>query len=107
MKNLKKLREKIGISQKILAQRLNIGYTTYNHYETGKREPDNETICKLANFFDVSVDYLFGNTDDPRTLDQQLEGIEFALWGEVKEMTDAQKQDVLDYIKFKKAQRGE
>ena len=35
----------------------------------------------------------------------QLEGIDFALFGEVKEMTDEQKQDVLDYIKFKKSQQ--
>lgn len=38
-------------------------------------------------------------------LDLQLEGIDFALFGEVKEMTDEQKQDVLDYIKFKKSQQ--
>ena len=37
-------------------------------------------------------------------LDQQLEGIDFALFGEVKDLTDEQKQDILDYIRFKKAQ---
>ncbi len=38
-------------------------------------------------------------------LNAQLQGIDFALWGEVKELSDAQKQDILDYIKFKKQQK--
>ncbi len=40
------------------------------------------------------------------SLDDQLEGVDFALWGEVKEMTDAEKQDILDYIRFKKLKKG-
>ena len=65
----------------------------------------------ISNYFGVSTDYLLGNEQkkEPTTksdeLDLQLEGIDFALFGEVKEMTDEQKQDVLDYIKFKKSQQ--
>ena len=39
------------------------------------------------------------------TLDEQLEGVEFALWGEVQDLSDEEKQDILDFIKFKKSQR--
>lgn len=66
---------------------------------------------KIASYFGVSVGYLLGTEQkkEPTTksdeLDLQLEGIDFALFGEVKEMTDEQKQDVLDYIKFKKSQQ--
>ena len=66
---------------------------------------------KIASYFGVSVGYLLGTEQkkEPTTksdeLDLQLEGIDFALFGEVKEMTDDQKQDVLDYIKFKKSQQ--
>lgn len=70
-----------------------------------------KNLGKISNYFQVSMDYLLGNEQkkEPTTksdeLDLQLEGIDFALFGEVKEMTDEQKQDVLDYIKFKKSQQ--
>lgn len=40
------------------------------------------------------------------TLDEQLEGIEFALWGEIKELDDDAKQDILDFVRFKKEQKN-
>lgn len=70
-----------------------------------------KNLGKISNYFQVSMDYLLGNEQkkEPTTksdeFDLQLEGIDFALFGEVKEMTDEQKQDVLDYIKFKKSQQ--
>jgi len=70
-----------------------------------------KNLGKISNYFQVSMDYLLGNeqkkepTPKSDELDLQLEGIDFALFGEVKEMTDEQKQDVLDYIKFKKSQQ--
>ena len=80
--------------------------------KTGRKKGlSSETLSKIAEYFNVSVDYLLGNEQkkEPTTksdeLDLQLEGIDFALFGEVKEMTDEQKQDVLDYIKFKKSQQ--
>lgn len=47
------------------------GHSTYSNYEYDRREPDNETLVKLANLFEVSVDYLLGKTDDssPSTFD--------------------------------------
>lgn len=62
---LKKLREKYNLSQYELARRLGMSRATYSGYELGIREPDHETLKKLARFFDVSVDFLVGNTDDP------------------------------------------
>lgn len=40
------------------------GHSTYSNYEYDKREPDNETLVKLANLFDVSLDYLLGKKED-------------------------------------------
>ncbi|QVK17762.1 helix-turn-helix transcriptional regulator [Mycoplasmatota bacterium] len=59
--NLKKLRGTKGITQKQLAEFLNISSSTIAMYESGKRDPDTGTLKKLANFFDVSTDYLLGN----------------------------------------------
>lgn len=47
------------------------GHSTYSNYEYDKREPDNDMLVRLANLFDVSIDYLLGKTDDstPTTFD--------------------------------------
>lgn len=68
------------------------------------------TAQKIADYFGVSVGYLLGTEEKENPvvksseLDQQLQGIDFALFGEVKDLTAEQKQDILDYIRFKKAQ---
>ena len=104
---LKEVREKANMSQKELADKLSVSQSTVGNWESGMREPNFDTIKKIAEFFDVTVDYLLGRTDDPKysnPLDKELEGVDFALWGEIKDLNDAQKQDILDYIRFKKSQ---
>lgn len=61
---LRELRHNKNLSQADVAEFLRISRQAYNFYETGKREPDNETLQKLASFFDVSTDYLLGRTDE-------------------------------------------
>jgi transcriptional regulator with XRE-family HTH domain len=56
---LRELRMKQGLSQEELAKILNIARTTYSGYEKGDREPDFELLIKIANYYDVSLDYLF------------------------------------------------
>ena len=101
MNILKDLRTKKGVYQKDVAKYLGVDRTTYVKYERGYSEPNLDTIKKLANYFDVTVDFLLG---EENTLDSQFNEIEFALYGEVKELTDEQKQDILDYARFKKEQ---
>ncbi|WP_274964150.1 helix-turn-helix domain-containing protein [Tepidanaerobacter syntrophicus] len=60
---VKKLRAEKQVSQKAVADAIGVDRTTYNKYETGKSQPDFETIKKLADYFGVSVDYLLGRTD--------------------------------------------
>ena len=72
--------------------------------------PDGDTLYKIAEYFDVSTDYLLGKSDikkpsDSGELDERLSEEEFALYGEVKDLTDEEKQRVLDFIKFTKSQR--
>ncbi len=62
---LKKARMDKGITQTELANLLEITQQGYANYENGRREPDIKTLIRLANFFDVSLDYLIGATDDP------------------------------------------
>ena len=67
-----------------------------------------KNLKAIADYFSVSTDYLLGNVSDPffRLDNQQLSGIDFALSGEIHDLTDNEKQDILDYIRFKKSQRG-
>jgi transcriptional regulator with XRE-family HTH domain len=57
------LREKHALTQEELARKLGISRSALSHYETNRREPDYETLSKLADMFLVSVDYLLGRTD--------------------------------------------
>lgn len=52
------LRKSKNLLQKEVADKIGVARTTYASYEQGKREPDIETINKIADFFDVSTDYL-------------------------------------------------
>lgn len=56
--NIRKLRELKGITQKECAKQLGFEIVTYNGYENEKREPDIKTLCRIADYFNVSLDYL-------------------------------------------------
>ena len=57
---LKELRKSQNLNMREVAQQLNIPYTTYVNYEKGAREPNSEMLILMANFYDVSLDYLIG-----------------------------------------------
>ena len=58
-KRLKELRKSENLTQKQLAERLGISRVNYTRYETNTVRPDYETLILIADFFDVSLDYLF------------------------------------------------
>ncbi len=64
MLNLKKIRELRKISQQRLSDDLNISRSTVAMWETEKSQPDNDMLKKLSAYFNVSVDYLLGCTDE-------------------------------------------
>ena len=61
---LKRLRKERNISQLKLATDLNMNQNTISRYENMEREADYEILIKFADYFDVSLDYLLGRTDD-------------------------------------------
>lgn len=61
-KRIKYLRIKNNISQQVLADTLNIATNTLSQYESNLRTPSDDIKSNIANFFDVSLDYLLGNT---------------------------------------------
>lgn len=56
------LRQDSELYQKDLAQILNVSIATISHYESNINMPDLKTVCKLAEYFGVSVDYILGRT---------------------------------------------
>lgn len=65
---LKDLREDNDVKQKQLAEYLNIKQNTYSQYENGKREIPIEMLWKLADFYNTSIDYIIGRTENPNKL---------------------------------------
>lgn len=62
---LKELRKSRKVSQLKLAMDLNMNQNSISRYETGEREADYTTLIKLADYFNVSIDYLLERTDNP------------------------------------------
>ncbi|WP_339264091.1 helix-turn-helix domain-containing protein [Solibacillus sp. FSL W7-1472] len=60
---IKYLRERNNISQIEFAKKIGVSNTVLSRYESGDRKPDYDTLQLIADFFDVSTDYLLGRTD--------------------------------------------
>lgn len=71
-KRLKEERMKKGLMQKEMAIILGMPSNTYNGYETSKRMPNMEIVKSISEYFDVSVDYLLGSTDNPKANIEKL-----------------------------------
>lgn len=66
MEKLKELRKGKGISLKELGTVVGVAESTMSLYENGKRQPDYETLLKLAEYFGVTVDYLLRGSEEER-----------------------------------------
>ena len=62
---IKQLRLKKGVTQKQIAEYLQVTTVTLQRFEYGDRRPSLDTLIKLCNFFNVSADYLLGLSDNP------------------------------------------
>lgn len=80
---LKRLREAQGLSQQQLADKLDMSPSGIGMWEQNRRQPDNETLKKVAQFFDVSTDYLLGNDIKEDKNKELLETISTDLSGPV------------------------
>ena len=76
---LKELRLNAGLTQKDLAKAIEVGRTTISEYESGKIVPKQEGLLKLANHFNVSVDYLTGVSNERATRKQNASDLDSLL----------------------------
>lgn len=105
MLRLKEIREQRKIQQKDVCTALGIAQNTYSQYENNKREPDSETLSKIADFYNVTLDYLVGRADTPTPAAQTPQSAEPEIQAEFNKLTESEQKDVLDYIRFKKHRR--
>ena len=66
MTRLKEVRLSAQVTAKAVAEHLGILYRTYQKYETGEIDPPLSKAITLADYYDVSLDYLVGRSDDPK-----------------------------------------
>lgn len=101
MKYLKELRLKKGVSQQAIANYLGVTNQAYSNYENGKRQADYETQLKLAEYFNVPLDYLFrGNVYDIPIDDSD---VKVALFGGGGEVTDEMWDEVKEFARWVKS----
>lgn len=107
MKNLRKLREEAHVSQAALARALGVAQNTVSNWENGNRDPSNEALMRVADFFGVTVDYLLGKEESKRE-DPGIDDFTYALYGEVKGLGEADREMLLQMARMlKKRQEGQ
>lgn len=94
--NLRIARERRGFSQKEMAEKIGVAKSTYSLYESGNREPNVQTIKKIADILNVSADELLGIEEIPLTLAAHFEGEEY---------TEAEMDEIRKFAEFVKAKR--
>jgi len=94
---LKELRKSRNISQQKLGTYLNYGYTAIANYESGRNEPSFDTLMKIAVFFDVTVDYLIGLSDEPVIINS-LSISEAQLLEIYRELNEENKQLIIEMV---------
>lgn len=95
----KEIRENNKLTQQECAELLGITLRAWQTYEQGQREPKYDLLCKIADHFKVSVDYLLGrDVPPPMTFEQLL--------ADKKDMTELEKRFILVYIRLDKKHRN-
>ncbi len=116
MNNLKILRKAKGLTQKEVADFIGISQNNYSYWENGKVKIDNGSLQKLADFFDVTVDYLLGREERSSPAEQESGGIVIpekykdvavAFHGGADNLTQADIDDIVRFIEFTKSKKNQ
>ena len=90
MKNrIRALRKAQGLTLKELGAIVDLAESTISQYETGKRQPDNETLLRLGQYFGVSIDYILGG-ETPITI-VPLDDFTFSMQKYIEDLTEQDK----------------
>ena len=101
MLNLKKIREKRGITQIRLSTEIEVSQEAISAYESGKALPSVETLIKLANFLNTSTDYLLGLTDNDLKINDIKKNEYDELISIYSRLNEEAKKDILIYSQIR------
>lgn len=101
MIRLLELRKERGLSQRNIAKVFNVSQSTYNNWENSNTQPSIEQLVALARFFEVSVDYLIGNSDDIGTITMQpdITAEDKTLLGLFSSLSPAVRSSLTDFLR--------
>lgn len=94
--NLRIAREQRGLSQKEMSERIGVAKSTYSLYESGNREPNVQTIKKIADTLNVSADMLLGIEEENNVIAAHFDGDEF---------TESELEEIKQFAEFVKNKR--
>ena len=103
MNRIAELRRKRNMSQKQFSKLLNVAQNTISQWETGQRDIDSTTLIKIAEFFNVSTDYLLCLTDIPSPLTQEkTPSYQEEVIQELEDITPEMASEVRQFISYLK-----
>ena len=99
-------RKSLGLTLLDVAKKVGVSEATVQRWETGSiKNMGQDKIIKLADALLLTPAELMGYDESSSSLDRQLSEVQFALMSEAEGLSDEDKKDVLDYIRFKKSQK--
>ena len=99
---LRELRKSRRLTQAQVAAGINCSAATYSRYENGSRQPSMDTLLKLAEFFGVSMDYLYGRIPPDSSA---LSDYEKDMLTAFRKAPDSVQDDVVDFLNLKLSKR--
>lgn len=115
MKNrIRELRKANGLTMKQLGEVVDLAESTISQYETGKRQPDNETLLKISEYFGVTVGYLLGVEENKTPAESSrsishndiLDEVDIAFYDGYRELSEDDKETVRDMVRVMRERRA-
>ena len=98
--NLRTLRERHDMTQEYLGKLLNVTQSTIAYYESGKKQPTLETLIIIADYFEVSTDYLLNRTNFISTT-SEISKPDSELLNKINKLSDENRKEIASYINYK------
>jgi len=98
--NLRKLRDRHDMTQEALGKLLNVTQSTIAYYESGKKQPTLETLIIIADYFEVSTDFLLNRTNVISTT-SEISKSDSELLNKINKLSDENRKEIESYINYK------
>ena len=98
--NLRKLRDRHDMTQEALGKLLNVTQSTIAYYESGKKQPTLETLIIIADYFEVSTDFLLNRTNRVSTA-SEISKTDIELLNKINKLSDENRKEIESYINYK------